>query len=209
MLRSYIGRPSKRYRSIDVLEQPAVEPVSLREGKAQCRVSHDAEDDLLQGHIQAAREYVEARKGLCLIDTKICVVLDDWQAAGEIRLPRSPMSPTDGRQTVLVEYATSATEWATVDAGLYAVDRRSMPGIVRHVGFDWPLPSSREAAYRITYWAGYGATGPSVPRRYRNAILALAAHMYLNREAVGSSSLAKIPFMVDELIGHRSVEGYA
>ena len=35
------------------------EPVTLNEAKAQCRVEHNADDDLIQSYITAAREYCE------------------------------------------------------------------------------------------------------------------------------------------------------
>jgi uncharacterized phiE125 gp8 family phage protein len=209
VLSSYLGRTTRRYVSLEIVTQPAVEPVSLAEIKAQARTTHDAEDELLVGYIQAAREYVENRRGLCLIDTQLRVVLDAYQGGGDIRLPRSPCSPTQDRQSVVVEYSTSDTEWQAIDASRYVVHRSAMPSVVRRTSAGWPTAAVPEAAYRITWWAGFGATGSAVPRRYRNSILALAAHLHLNREAVGTAAFAKVPFMVDELLGRRSVEGYA
>jgi uncharacterized phiE125 gp8 family phage protein len=209
MLSSYLGRTTRRFLSLEVVTHPAVEPVSLSEFKAQARVTHDAEDELLVGYIQAAREFVEKRRGLCLIDTQLTVVLDSHQGGGPIRLPRSPVSPTTGRQAVAVEYSVSDTEWAAIDPSRYVVHPNAMPSLVRQTSAGWPTPAVREAAYRITWWAGFGATGSAVPRRYRNCILAVAAHLNLNREAVGTAAFAKVPLMVDELLGRRSVEGYA
>jgi uncharacterized phiE125 gp8 family phage protein len=208
VLSSYLGRTTRRFLSLEVVTQPAVEPVSLAELKAHCKVTHDAEDGLLAGNIQAAREYAEGRRGLCMIDTQLRVVLDRHQGAGNVRLPRSPVSPTEGRQAVVVEYATSDTDWAVIAPSRYVVHRTAVPSLVRRTAADWPMPAIPEAAYRITWWAGFGATGAAVPRRYRNAILALASHWYLNREAVSTGALAQVPLMVDELLGTRSVEAY-
>ncbi|MEY3205086.1 MAG: hypothetical protein RLZZ21_1417 [Planctomycetota bacterium] len=208
MLSSYLGCTTRRYVSLQVVTHPEVEPVSLGELKAHCKVTHDVEDGLLVGNLQAAREYVEGRRGLCMIDTQLAVVMDAHQAGGTIRLPRSPRSPTEGRQLVTMESSANGTSWQAIDASQFVVYPSALPALVKWSAAAWPTPGASDSLYRVTWWAGFGATGAAVPRRYRNAILALASHWYLNREAVATGALAKVPFMVDELLGRRSTEAY-
>ena len=44
-----------------------VEPVTLEEAKAQCRVDHEMEDELLKSYITAAREWVEGFLNMQLV----------------------------------------------------------------------------------------------------------------------------------------------
>ena len=44
------------------------EPVTLNEIKAQCRIEHNADDDLLNSYIKAAREYCEGFLNIKLVE---------------------------------------------------------------------------------------------------------------------------------------------
>lgn len=215
----YLGGSSRRYRSLRKIVPPVVEPVSLAEVKMQCRVEHDDEDDLLMGHIQAAREYAEQRLDRCLIDTKLEMQLDRFPSEVEVRLARPPFSPTEGRQTIEVEYLdTSLTLRQVYEAtpnlqstgAQFLANRSAVPAILTpNMNGYWPAVGPLRSAVTVRWWAGYGDSGDKVPRGIRNAILALAAHWYLNREAVSTGNLSKVPMMVDELLAIHSWGAYA
>lgn len=215
----YLGGSTRRYRSLRKLTQPEVEPVTLAEVKAQCRVDHNDEDALLLGHIQAAREYAEQRTDRCLIDTRLEMQLDRFPSEVEIRLPRPPFSPTAGRQTIEVQYLdTSLTTQSVYESTpnmtstgtQFLANRHATPAIITpNMSGYWPAVGPLRSAVTVRWWAGYGSTPDSVPRGIRNAILALAAHWFLNREAVASGGMSKVPFMVDELLAIHSWGSYA
>ncbi len=215
----YLGGSTRRYRSLRKLVHPVVEPVSLAELKMQCRVDHDEEDDLLVGHIQAAREYAEQRTDRCFIDTRLEMQLDRFPSEVEVRLPRPPFSPTEGRQTIEVQYLdTSLTTQSVYEAApnltatgsQFLANRSATPAILTpNMSGYWPAVGPLRSAVTVRWWAGYGASGDKVPRGIRNAILALAAHWYLNREAVTTGSMARVPMMVDELLAIHSWGSYA
>lgn len=215
----YLGGSQRRYRSLRKIVMPVVEPVSLAELKRQCRVEHDEEDDLLVGHIQAAREYAEQRTDRCLIDTRLEMQLDRWPSEVEVRLPRPPFSPTASRQTIEVQYLdTSLTTQSVYEAApnlnstgaQFLANRAATPAILTpNMNGYWPAVGPLRSAVTIRWWAGYGESGDKVPRGIRNAILALAAHWYLNREAVTSGGMSKVPLMVDELLAIHSWGSYA
>lgn len=215
----YLGGSTRRYRSLRKIVQPTVEPVSLAELKIQCRVDHDDEDGLLVGNIQAAREYAEQRLDRCLIDTRLEMQLDRFPSEVEVRLPRPPFSPTAGRQTIEVQYLdTSLTTQSVYEAtpnlqstgAQFLANRAAVPAILTpNMNGYWPAVGPLRSAVTIRWWAGYGESGQHVPQGIRNAILALAAHWFLNREAVTAGGISKVPFMVDELLAIHSWGSYA
>jgi uncharacterized phiE125 gp8 family phage protein len=53
----------------------------------------------------------------------------------------------------------------------------------------------------VTWWAGYGASGTSVPAAIRHAILMLVGHWYESRSSVLTGSISKeIEFGVKSLL---------
>ena len=69
---------------------PSVEPISLAEAKAHCRVDADAEDTLIASLILAARLHIERCLDLALISQSWSLYLDRW--------PDSPMSNCRSRR---------------------------------------------------------------------------------------------------------------
>jgi uncharacterized phiE125 gp8 family phage protein len=52
----------------------------------------------------------------------------------------------------------------------------------------------------VTWYAGYSATGTSVPAPVKAAILLLVAHLWKNREASAEVTLTEIPFGVKTML---------
>ena len=78
------------YKLID--QGTVVEPVTLAEAKNYCRVSTDADNDLITDLITQARQAIEKATGLCIIKKSVQVWFDN--PAGDISLPWGPMDPT-------------------------------------------------------------------------------------------------------------------
>lgn len=215
----YVAETGRRYRSLKKIVKPVVEPVTLSELKLQCRVEHDAEDSLLLSLIQAAREYAELQTDRCLIDTRLEMKLDTFPADLELPLPLPPFSPTADRQAIEITYLNTTLQQLTVTEaapvivsmpGTFIANRAATPAVLTpNVNGYWPVTGPLRSAVTIRWWAGYGASGQDVPRGIRHAILALAAHWYLNREAVATGSMAKVPMMVDELLAIHAWGSYA
>lgn len=215
----YLGETGRRYRSLAKVVQPTVEPVSLAELKKHVRVEHEEEDAYLQGLIQAAREYSERRIDRCFIDTKLEMKLDTFPIGVELPLPLPPFSPTTTRQTIEVSYLNVQLQSLPVveaepvivsQPGTFIAHRASTPAILTpNVNGYWPVTGPIRAAVTIRWWAGYGDAGAAVPKGIRHAILMLAAHWYMNREAVAPGSLGSVPFGVDELLSTHAWGAYA
>lgn len=170
----------KRYRSLRRTVAPVVEPITLAEAKAHCRVDAETDDVLIQGYITTAREWVEDYIDLALVTQQLVMKLDAFPA--EIELPRPPMIASGTATAVTVTYvANEAGATATLATSQYRVDRDSTPGVIRttYAG-SWPSHIIDKNAVTVTWWAGYGDTA-SVPQRVKSAMLMCVHELYEKR----------------------------
>jgi uncharacterized phiE125 gp8 family phage protein len=217
----YLGETGRRYRSLQKIVQPIIEPVSLAELKAHVRVETEDEDAYLLGLIMAARQYCEQRIERCFVDTRLEMKLDTFPVGIELPLPMPPFSPTPGRQAIEVNYlnvtlqelaVTEAVPVITSQPGTFLAHRASTPAVLTpNVNGYWPVTGPIRAAVTIRWWAGYGDSGLAVPKPIRHAILMLAAHWYGQREAVAVNigNAPTVPYGVDELLSMFSWGSYA
>lgn len=159
-----------------VTAPPGVEPVTLAEAKAQLRVVHSSEDELIQGYIATARNYVENKTWRQLMRATLRLDLDRFPSDRWIYLPRPRLVSVSS-----IEYL-SGGEWATLAAERYVVDATSEPGRVRVDASGWPTVDDELAAVRITYLCGW-LVG-DVPPQLKTAISLLVSGYYYNREGV-------------------------
>jgi uncharacterized phiE125 gp8 family phage protein len=173
---------------------PAVEPVSLAEAKAQLRIGHDSEDDLLNGLIRAAREEVEARTGIAMIAQDWRLALDRWPRFGRVALLRHPVVEI----LSVTVYGTDG-EASLVDPATYEVDIASRPA--RLYFMTRPEPARILNGIEIDFSAGFGADAEAVPEGLKRAILVLVAHWYEFRAGFGAGDQpVSIPPEFDRLI---------
>ena len=155
------------YRTVE----PAVEPVTLVEAKAQLRIAHDSEDALLEGLIRAARSEVEAQAGIALTEQSWRLALDEWPPSGIVRLRRHPV-----REVLSVTVYGREGEAAIVNPGDYEIDMASRPArlrLLRRVD-----PGKCMNGIEIDFAAGFGEAGADVPDLLKRAIMILVAHWY-------------------------------
>lgn len=180
---------------------PPVEPITLADAKAHCRIDHDTEDVLISSLILAARLHVEQHLDIALVSQGWSLYLDTWPVAAHVELPLAPLI---GVQSVRIYDA--AGEAATVDPGSYSVDAASRrPRIAFGSGVSRPVPGRALNGIEIAFTAGYGATADDVPMPIRQAIRMLVAHWYEAREPAEQNA-ASVPGTVASLIApYRSV----
>lgn len=164
---------------------PTIEPVTLSEAKAQCRIDGEVDDALLNGKIQAAREYCEGLDWRAYLTQTIELWLTAWPSA--IVLPRPPL-----QSVTSIKYYDVADVEATFAASNYFVDTVSAPGrVVLKDGKTWPSTVLRTYnAICVTYVAGWTAAA-RVPQTIKDAMLLLIGHWYENREATISGTIAR------------------
>jgi uncharacterized phiE125 gp8 family phage protein len=188
------------YRSVRVVSGPTVEPISLAEAKAHCRVDSETDDSYLSALITAARQWCESYMDETLIHQQLVMRMDGFPA--EIELPRPPMASAADKTAVTVTYTLNETgTTATLTATQFRVDRDATPGVLRTpYGGSWPAYLSDYNSLSVTWWAGRGADGTAVPQGVRNACLMLVLYWYERRMAADAGSLGEIPFGVKALL---------
>lgn len=200
-----------RYSSLTRATPPVVEPVSVADAKAHLRVDGDEDNLYIASLISAAREWVEAYTDRTLIHTQWTMRMEEFpESDEEIELPRPPVATAAGVDAVSVTYTTTAGEPATLSSQTYTVDRHSTPGEIYPVyGQFWPAHRDDENSITVTWWAGYGEDGTSVPAAIRHAILLLVGYWYENRSAVLVGSISKpMEFAVESLLSSQKWGGY-
>jgi uncharacterized phiE125 gp8 family phage protein len=170
----------RRYRSLKRTTGPVVEPVSLADAKAHCRVDASADDALIQGYITTAREWVEDYIDRALVTQQLVMKLDAFPP--EIELPRPPMIASGTATAVTITYVTGeAGGTSTLAASEYRIDRDSTPGAIRTLyAGSWPSHLIDQNAVTVTWWAGYGDP-TTVPQRVKSAILMCVNELYEKR----------------------------
>lgn len=162
---------------------------------------YSAEDSLLTGLIQVAREYAEGFQNRALCTQTWELVLNDWPNGDRIDVPLPPL-----QSITSIKYKDSDGTETTWDDANYVVDTDSFVGrIALAYGSSWPSATLYPVSgIRIRFVAGYGLA-VSVPQMVKNAILLLAAHLYENREAGTDKALEEIPFGVKALLSMNRV----
>lgn len=184
-----------------LVTEPTVEPVSMAEAKAHCRIDHDTEDAYVGALIIAARQWVENVCGMALMTQ----TWDGWLDAfptDAIVIPKYPVASV----TSITYHSSDLVTSTAVPTGNYQVDtKRRPPRIARKHGVSWPSATLRESSgVVVRFVAGYTAVD-SVPRDIKHAILLLIGQLYAHREPeVTGSTIARVGFSVDALLApHR------
>lgn len=181
--------------------------VSLVEAKAHLRVDHSSEDDYIERLIDAAIKMVEVEAN-CVVFTRGGVgYLNDWPQATRNN-PRAalviPAMPLASVQELRI-LASDGESYTLVDDATYGVDTFATPGyLFLKPGYSWPtLTAGVEFPNRVqvTFTAGLGAGGGTSNESAVQAVLALVAHWFENREAVVVGTIAtSLPLGFDRLV---------
>lgn len=160
--------------SVSTTVQPAVEPVTLTEAKAQCRVdAHNTADDaLLSRLIRTARQLTEDEANRRWITQTVAIVFPCWPACGPLELPVGPV-----QSVTSVGYRDGDGSDQTLTGHEAWVAHR--PPLVGPPSTGWPaLEANRMQAVTVTAVAGYGDAAASVPAHAAQAMLLAIGHWY-------------------------------
>ena len=192
-----------QYRSLTRQTAPAVEPVTLSEAKAHLRVDTSDDDTYIGTLVTAAREWVEQYLDRTLIHTQWVLRFDKFPPSGiePVELPRPPMVASGTATAVAVTFTSEAGTTSTYSTAEYRVDRSATPGAILPIyGTTWTPHRQDDNAISVTWWAGYGASGSSVPAAIRHAMLMLIGTWYERRAAADNVGGGEVPFGVKSLL---------
>lgn len=186
------------------LVAPSIAPVSLDDAKMHLRVDASAEDDLINGLIDAATSHLDGEGVLGR-----AIITQTWaewvsNSPGWVRLPIGNF-----QAVTAVDYydADNVLQPATLSDFETRLDGDHV--LVKPItGKTWPSAYSRSDAIRISYTAGYGDAAIDVPASVTQAILLMVGHWYEHRMAVSEGSLKEVPMAVDALIGAERLGWY-
>lgn len=167
-----------------LIEEPAIEPLTLVEAKAFLRVEHGADDDLIALLIKAARSEVESATCRAMITQSWRIVLDHWPASGLIVAPISPL-----RSITTARVRASDGSASSIDLSAFTLDTVRLPGRIRFDRAAVSEPGQPIAGIEIEITAGHGETAASVPEPLRQAMRLLIACSYEQRDRVEGDKL--------------------
>lgn len=169
---------------------PEVEPVTLAEAKAHCRVDYSDDDTLLTTLITAVRKHLDGPSGIlgkALVSQTWDYTIDEFPEGEKgILLPLSPV-----QSITSITYTDSAGASQTLASSVYQLVTSGDHGRARIVeAYDKSWPSTRDEPQAVTirFVAGYGtdASSPPIsqaPEAIKHAMLLMIGHFYENREA--------------------------
>lgn len=215
--------------SLETTAEPAQEPVTVAAAKLHCRVDLDAEDELFDVWVPAARRVCEDASRRRFVTQTVRLTLPGWvDCPGEwpgglaglyltglypadyahaIRLPVEPVSAVTG-----VQYYAASGALTTLAADQYQTWlAHSPPLLLPAPNCYWPaLEGGRAGAVRVTFTAGYGNQA-AVPADAKNAVLLTVGYWYRNRgdgKDPAAVQALGLPPGAERLLRHLSTGAY-
>lgn len=185
----------------------SIDPISLAEAKAHCRVTSTDEDGLLVGYILAARQYVESITNRLLITQTWDFFIDqDWPYVFDFdsktnrRLIEIPRAPVQSIMSIMYVDTAGATQ--TLASNQYLVDTSTpITRIEPAYSVCWPQVRCQAKAITVRFIAGYGDGPGSVPEPIRQAMLMLVGFWYETRETVNVGNItSELPLSTQALL---------
>jgi uncharacterized phiE125 gp8 family phage protein len=198
-------QPLLSHHSLELVDAPLVNPISLSEVKEQLRVEHDDDDAMLTRLIDVAIAYTDVRGALG--QAMITQKWGQWikpNPPQNVYLALGPVQSVTAvkyydeagvlQDDVVDNYQVFGTEFATT--------------LSPKAGFSWPTAQQRADAIKIEYQIGYGDAASDVPQTVRHALMLLIGHWYDNREQTGVDELSDIPFGYEEILNIHRISWY-
>jgi uncharacterized phiE125 gp8 family phage protein len=160
--------------------EPAAEPVTVADVKAQLRLDHSSEDALIADLIRAARAEVEQATGCALIEQDWRLTLDRWPRSNRVLLHRHPV-----REILSVTMYGRDGGATIVDPATMLLDADARP---TRLHFDQaPQPDRAMNGIEVDFRAGFGTAGTDVPDLLKRAVIMLASHWFEFRAVLSTN----------------------
>jgi uncharacterized phiE125 gp8 family phage protein len=177
---------------LERISAPAVDPVTLSEVKAQCRIKTADDDAFLGRCVRAARDMIDGPDGIGL-----AMVAQRWRLSldcfpSEIFIPMGPVQSID-----MIAYVDGDGADQTLAAEGYQWRKERFAARVKPpFGGSWPGARQQFDAVQVEFTAGFPGTEDSppnlanIPETLRHAMLLLIGHWYENRETISIGNIA-------------------
>jgi uncharacterized phiE125 gp8 family phage protein len=168
--------------SMQLIVEPASEPLTLDEARLFLRIDTNDDDALLASLIAASRRLVEQATRKCLMAQTWRFGFDQWPARGFVRLPLSPL-------LTLVSVTVMDGSGNRIQQGLndYRINALEPVPVVQ-ANATPPVSAAACGGIQIDAQLGYGNTAAQVPQAMRLALLLILDRLYDTR-GQGDSSL--------------------
>lgn len=150
-----------------LITPPAAEPLTAAEAKARLGIGSEITDAVMDALIKAARQTIE-NQGLALITQTWDYITGEFPSEGDYQQIYLPLSPV--QSITSVSYVDGSGDTQTVAGADYYLAKDLRPYVAAAYGVTWPTARAQANALTVSFVAGYGATGASVPEPIRNAI---------------------------------------
>lgn len=184
--------------ALELITPPAVSPVTLDEAKAQMRVEHSDDDEIIQRFISVATAYVDANGALG--KAMITQTWAQWLSPNPnvVEIMVGPVQSVSSISYYDIDGSLQLAEIADFDVFGTPLKKTIRP----KSGKSWPVTQQRDDAIRIEFVVGYGDSPSDLPATVRHALMLLVSNWYENRESelIGLASKT-LPFGFDQLIG--------
>lgn len=165
--------------------EPAIEPLTIEEARAQARYTGIENDALLDVYIQAARKAAEEALGRGLLTQTWKYVLEDFADVMSLPMAAPLQSVTS------VKYYDDAGTQQTLATSVYDIDVVSRPGaVVLKPGQTWPSLQAlrRNGRVEIVYIVGW--TDPAqIPELFKQGIRMFVTYLDLDRDGLEGRAL--------------------
>jgi len=190
---------------------PTLEPITVAEAMAHCRMDTNSEEAWMTSAIETARQWIEDRCNVTLLTTGWTLTLDDFPnrcgAASALDIDRIILPRCPVQSVTAITYVDTDGTTQTIDSADYTLDAASDidASVGPAFGETWPTVRDQRNAVVVTYVAGW--TLPAlVPQAFRHAMRLLVGHWNENREATLTGTISKeIEFAVEALVGPHSL----
>jgi len=192
---------------LQLITGPQLEPVSLAEAKAHCRIEVTTDDGLLAGYILAARSWAEDFTRRAFMEQTWDFTIDyGWPMAKtragdrySIELPKPPLVSVTS-----ISYVDGTGATQTLAADQYLVNKTEIAGLIEPAyAVTWPTVRIQMKAITVRFVCGYGSNpgdGQAL-ERIRHAMLLMIGNWYENREAVNVGNIVnEMPMGVEALL---------
>jgi phage conserved hypothetical protein, phiE125 gp8 family len=170
--------------------------VTLDQAKAHLRVDHAEDDELIEGLVAAATQWIDAPAGWLgrAIGRQTLEVTVDGLCDAGVALPFPPISAVES-----VTYLDAAGEEAILADTAWRIGGTSLrPLLLPARGVSFPAVATGGDSVTVRIVCGWPTD--EVPRPIRQAILLMVGGWYEDREATSREGRSAVPFGVEGLL---------